>query len=372
MLKTLASVSLFFFLTSGVVQAAVITINGTIKSVDAKKRTITVKTKTKTLELDVSRKAKVSVKGKTAKLDSLTPGQKVTIAYHEGLEIVLKIEASGRKPQIFDLSEINTDGFEWHPWLSPDGLTIHWDANVAGEKDKWIWTAKRKNSDSMFDGKKRIMKGRWPTLTPDGLQLFLLRPTPSGKRTPKGRPVETLHMATRATLDDSFQRPREISQLALSGGKVLLDPSLSFDGLTLYFVLKNIDTFVLHSTRRTAFNAPWQTPKPLKIDLKAISEGIVSSPFVTSDSMFLLCSHELRKGYRWGTGGILVWRRSSATASFADPIYLKVPGIIDLYGVSPRYVAATNELFFVSTRPNNDNDWDLWLIKNFDPLKLTK
>jgi|GEM_PF-1276471 len=92
---TSACVALLALLVANTVQAAVITIEGTVKSVDAEKRTISVKTKTKTLELDVSRKAKVSVKGKTAELDSLKVGQAVKLDYHDGLEIVLKIDANG-------------------------------------------------------------------------------------------------------------------------------------------------------------------------------------------------------------------------------------------------------------------------------------
>jgi hypothetical protein len=93
---------LFVGLATDSVQAAVITIDGTVKSVDAEKRTITVKTKTKTLKLDVSRKAKISVKSETAKLDSLKVGQKVKISYHDGLEIVLKIEVLSQSIKLFN------------------------------------------------------------------------------------------------------------------------------------------------------------------------------------------------------------------------------------------------------------------------------
>ena len=79
-------------ITGSVAQAEVVTVEGTIKAVDAKKRTITVEADGEEQILDVSRKAKVNVKGTTAKLDSLKPGQKVKLSYHDDLEIVLKIE----------------------------------------------------------------------------------------------------------------------------------------------------------------------------------------------------------------------------------------------------------------------------------------
>ncbi len=85
-------------LSGATAQAEVITIEGTIKSVDAKNRTITVETSDGDKTLDVSSKAKISVEGKDAKLDALKPGQKVKLSYHDELEIVLKIEVSPSNP----------------------------------------------------------------------------------------------------------------------------------------------------------------------------------------------------------------------------------------------------------------------------------
>jgi hypothetical protein len=79
-------------------QAEVVTIDGTIKSVDAQKRTITVESGSKTLTLDVSSKAKINVEGKDGGLDTLKPGQKVKLSYHKELEIVLKIEVAPAVP----------------------------------------------------------------------------------------------------------------------------------------------------------------------------------------------------------------------------------------------------------------------------------
>ena len=83
---------LFFFLAASA-HAEVITIEGTIKSVDTAKRTITVETEGEEKTLDVSSKAKISVEGKDAKLDALKSGQNVKLSYHDELEIVLKVVA---------------------------------------------------------------------------------------------------------------------------------------------------------------------------------------------------------------------------------------------------------------------------------------
>jgi hypothetical protein len=89
-----ACITILVFLAAGIAHAEVVTIEGTIKSVDARKRTITVETGSKTLTLDVSSKAKVLLDGQEASLDSLKPGQKATLSYHDKLEVVLKITAA--------------------------------------------------------------------------------------------------------------------------------------------------------------------------------------------------------------------------------------------------------------------------------------
>ena len=83
------------FLLPTIAQADVITIEGTITSVDATKRTITIESDGEAQTLDVSRKAKVSFGGKAAALDSLSSGQKVILSYHDDLEIVLKVDVIG-------------------------------------------------------------------------------------------------------------------------------------------------------------------------------------------------------------------------------------------------------------------------------------
>jgi len=74
-------------------KADIITIEGVVKSVDVKKRTITVETGSKERTLDVSGKVNISIDENDESLESLTNGQKVSLGYHDQLEVVVKIEA---------------------------------------------------------------------------------------------------------------------------------------------------------------------------------------------------------------------------------------------------------------------------------------
>jgi hypothetical protein len=98
-LMTATVLGMAFILMEHSVQAAVVEVEVTIKSVDAKARGITVTYETKagqkTIELDVSRKAEITVNGTSGTLDSLRPGQKAKVSYEKELQVVTKIEATG-------------------------------------------------------------------------------------------------------------------------------------------------------------------------------------------------------------------------------------------------------------------------------------
>jgi len=79
--------------------AEVVTIDVTVKAIDAKERSITVtkttKSKSKDIELEVGKKAKISVGGKDAALDAVKAGQKASVSYETELEVITKIEVAG-------------------------------------------------------------------------------------------------------------------------------------------------------------------------------------------------------------------------------------------------------------------------------------
>ncbi len=87
---------LFFILPLPQARAEIITVEATIKAIDANERTITVTTNSKSnskdIELAVGKEAKVSVAGIVGTLGSIKLGQKVSLSYDTKLEVVTKIE----------------------------------------------------------------------------------------------------------------------------------------------------------------------------------------------------------------------------------------------------------------------------------------
>ena len=116
--------------------AEVVTIDVTVKAIDAKERSITVtkttKSKSKDIELEVGKTAKILVGGKEASLDAVKVGQKVSVSYETELEVVTKIDVAG------DGDDLSPNRPNWKFWdvfdkgtkldqafvVSPDGVLI--------------------------------------------------------------------------------------------------------------------------------------------------------------------------------------------------------------------------------------------------------
>ena len=116
-MNRILSSCLFLILISGwnaVVHAEIITIDGTVKSVDAKKRTITVESDTKTRSFDISSKAKVRISGKDASLEQLTELQPVSLSFHDQLEVVVGIEVVEEKLSLFNGTDLSGWGLLTH------------------------------------------------------------------------------------------------------------------------------------------------------------------------------------------------------------------------------------------------------------------
>lgn len=340
--------------------AAVVEVDVTIKSVDVKARGITVVYETtlgqKNIDLDVSRKAEITLNGNDGTLDSLRPGQKAKVVFEKELQVVTRIIATGsgkaireKRPELVECSELNDMGGNDHPWLSEDGLTIYWDRAVDGKTS--IWTARRENPQSMFTDKKALFAGWCPTLSADGLEMVFVA------RRADGQQGRSLYATSRATATGGFRRPSEIAELA---GFSSWGPSLSADGLTLYF---GQGSMVVCSTRPER-SSPWTSPK-------TFASVAVGCPSVTPDGKYLFGHDDAAfKQPSVEHGNLLICSRPTAQGTFNRPSPIQIDGSSVLFGGCPRYVASTKELVFARLVVR-DGRWErkpptLWIIKNFN------
>ncbi|KAA0139131.1 hypothetical protein FYZ48_10830 [Gimesia chilikensis] len=347
-LSVIAFLMMFSVATS--VQAAEKTIDGKIKSVDATKRTISVIDKDKSLDLELSKNTKITAMKMPLSPNSLQSGQDVKLKYHDALGIVLEIDVLSpiqKKPELVVLTELDVNGEESNPWLSPDGMTIYYTVKEPSQQTRWVWTAKREDTESLFENPKRLIPAMDFTVSDDGLEMILFLN--------KG-----LYQTTRDTVEDNFKRPLRIASAVINNG-FLAGPCLSSDGLTLYCdsMRKGVGPQIQVMTRKTK-NSNWSKPEPLQLT----PIGKMKYPYVSRDGKYLFCTgKDISQG-----SNIIIHSGRDAEGGFHSASVLNVDGIT-VRGIFPRYSAATNELFFAG-ESESGGELKLMVLKNFEPEKL--
>ena len=349
------------FSALGQAGAEPISVEATIKSVKPEAKEITVGYKTrlgdKSITLDVSRKAKITLNGKPSELKSLRPGHKVIVEYRKDLEIVTGIIATGKNIPLPELVEVSELGRIFPYYLSEDGMTIYYQKSW---NDAVIYSAHRKDAESLFEDAKVIFKGRQPVVTNDGLEMILI-----AKQTAHGNASLCFHSATRDSVNDSFRRPRAIRELRdLTTNNCPRNAFFSSDGLTLYFLRYRKDAELVF-TKRLDRKSPWAKPQVLKLNGSKLFPPTISTLFVTEDNLTLLCVVETSPAWMLAKGNLLKFTRSSPKKSFGNPEFVEIKGLPKLVGRYPHYIPATKELFFLQSDEGLLGKSRLIIIKNF-------
>lgn len=274
---------------------------------------------------------------------------------------MLKIESPEAKtdlksPELIVLQELDAEGFEGNPVLTKDGHTIFW--NVKGPSDslKWVWTATRKDQNSLFENKKKLIPAADFTVSSDGLEIIMLQNNGS------------LASATRDDLESNFSRPKTITELSKKFGFIAA-PCLSPDGLTLYYGrIVNGKRIQFHYSTRSTKNAKWSPPRSLLLPPSGYKMRFMT---LSSDDKYLFCN---AMNAEEGKPNLLVYSRKTPQDRFE---YL---GVVDSEGLKvnaskggafARYLPDSNELFYAGTI-DDSGDRKLLLIKNFSPETMVK
>jgi serine/threonine protein kinase len=247
-----------------------------------------------------------------------------------------------------EVRELNATGHNTAPWLSPGGLTIHWEGSrpeSAADPDPfWIHSARRPNPQSPFANDNALFPGRQPTLSGDQLEMVFVRGLP-------GR--SGLRSATRNAVNEGWTLQGQIPEFVSLTNAIC--PSLSEDGLTLVFVHGAPESIQFVVSTRSDRKSPWSAPQPLPLAPDPTSTGPLTWPFLSNDRLTLWYCH----------GGttppeIRVATRPGLQEAFGNHQLVIVEGE-PLIGRSPRYVEATGELFYGVNA--------LWVVKDYQPRR---
>jgi serine/threonine protein kinase len=275
--------------------------------------------------------------------------------------------SADRGPKLVPLSELNTPGVDADAWVSPDGLRIYWMSEAPGAAGDRvalaIYCAERPNPSSNFGSIRLVIaNGVHPTLTPDQLQIVYLRDA--------GRKYKQLFTRSRVSLQDPFGPE---SSLGDFGAYVSYNsPAIAADGLSLFVSAKASDDFLslahLVSRRHTMKDA-WGKAETLAIswDVRA-RKWPLTWITMAPDELSFLATHEAEGRYR-----VVLSSRDSVSEPFQKFRYLTLPDGSPIYGRSPRYIPATDELYLtalpVYAQSAEREMWaktkqDLWVIRN--------
>jgi uncharacterized protein (TIGR03067 family) len=356
----LAAPAALFFVASLAV-AADRRIEGTVKAVDAERSTVTITTRsgrsTKDETLDVVKKARVTVNGQPAPLKDVRRGQQAVAVFNAELEVVTRLDANGEgiAPLVPEITVVNElpepDGHHTGPWPSADGLTLYWKTQPGlANASAWIWSARRSSKDALFEDARRLVPGSDMTATADGLELILLQ-------------GDSVWVTTRPAIDAAFVRPRKIAEL--QGHGFLSVPCLSGDDLVLYLdrALPDQPAAPVKFVRANR-RAKWTGPTPVKLAVP-LGKGVRFFSVTLDGSRAFCLLFDWTPGRPADPNRNEVVMMRAERAGFGRPEVIRVGGE-PLRGIFPRYVAATNELFFARA-PAEGQRAEIAVIRNFDP-----
>jgi len=189
-----------------------------------------------------------------------------------------------------------------------------------------------------------------PCLSLDGLELFF-----SSER-PDGLGGVDLWVATRATKDDVWEPPVNLGNIVNSSAWEQ-HPTISGDGLTLYFESSRLGHSDLWITTRSSINEDWSIPA--NVGAPVNTEYNEWYPRFSPDGLVLFFTSDNRPG---GLGGIDLWMSTRATIEdeWSVPIILPHPINTPNNEAAVTLSLDSSSLYFGSNRPGGLGGWDQW------------
>ncbi|MBI1371567.1 MAG: SUMF1/EgtB/PvdO family nonheme iron enzyme [Phycisphaera sp.] len=249
--------------------------------------------------------------------------------------------------------------------LSADGLTLYFHSKrPGGSGASDLWTSTRTSVDAPWTTPvnvgPRVNSGGAdlaPSVSADGLTLYF-----SSYRN-AGTNGTDLYMCTRKSTDAPWGAAVNLSAINTSDNEA--EPSISRDGLTLFFQADHLDPNKrgdLWQSSRPTTDAPWG--KPVKLGDAVNTDAPEGAPMLTADGLTLLF-----KSIRPGGGGrwdVYASHRASVSAPWGEPAALQFLNTAhDDKG--PTLSADGRTLIFESDRPGGHGDDDLWMSQRLAP-----
>jgi hypothetical protein len=227
---------------------------------------------------------------------------------------------------------INTSYDDQPVGITADGLSLYLASKRPGGESEWvdIWVSTRPTKDDPWE--EPINLGS-PVNTPrseeetdissDGLTLYIRR-AEGYELTPNGAPNWDIWVSTRATTNDPWDTPVNLGS-PINTPVEDMDPSISADGLTMYFSSRRsggLGEIDLWMTSRPTINDQWSEP----VNLGPPVNGPYADdcPEIGPDDLTLLFTSYRPGGIGGGSGDGDLWMSTRPTKNdpWSEPVNL--------------------------------------------------
>jgi Tol biopolymer transport system component len=254
-------------------------------------------------------------------------------------------------------SAVNSMDSDGSPDVSADGLTLYFDSFRADGPGSWdIWVTTRPTTNSEWGPAKPlpapvngIFSDSGPSISADSLSLYFASDRFGGYGGPD------LYVATRQSIDEPWGPAVNLGPI-VNSGSYDNHPSISADGLTLYFESARDGNYDLYMTQRATTDSEWIAP--VSLGPATNTSYIEMSPDISSDGLSLFFDR------RGATGDRDIWvlARNPRSDGPMVAVNLGPPVNTGYEDTDPSISADSRTLYFASTRPGGVGGQDIWRV----------
>ncbi|NQV31644.1 MAG: PD40 domain-containing protein, partial [Phycisphaeraceae bacterium] len=243
------------------------------------------------------------------------------------------------------MNSVSDDG---GPQISRDGLELYIQSKRAGGKAR-IWVSKRAAPEDPWPEPTQLethvdpaVAQSHPTLSSDGLELYFLS-------------QQDMWVMTRASKNDAWRAPEKLGPTVNTGG-VEGYPCISADGLSLYYSSNTFDgrNGEILVTTRPSRDDSWGEPINLGPNVNSSEYDVF--PFISPDGLSLFFA----RGYF--TTDMFVSRRASSTDPWG-PAELFSPVNSDETDAALSFSSEDSTLYFSRGSTTVSSDFDIWQVE---------
>ena len=251
---------------------------------------------------------------------------------------------------------VNSTASDGSPNISADGLTLYFDSQRAGGFSDWdIWVTTRETIDDAWSEPVPLPEpvnspyaDAGPSISADGSALYFASERPGGYGS------FDIYVTRRETTEEPWEA---LSNLGPFVNSLTYDnhPSISADGLTLYFdSLTWLGYYDLCVARRTKVNEDWGIAFILSSTVNSLYYEL--SPSISSDELNLFFDRRSVFGDR----DIWVATRRKPDDNWGEPLFYGPPVNTLYQDTDPSIQFDGSMLYFASTRAGGIGGQDIW------------